>query len=1083
MPPVAETAYWRSLDELAETPEFRRFVEAEFPSRTGELVDPLSRRRFLQVMGASLAMAGLTGCDDLIRVRWPKEEILPFASRPEGRHPGTPVYYASAMELAGVGVGVLVKSFDGRPIKVEGNPEHPDSQGATDAFTQASLLDLYDPDRARGVFEKPGELMAQKDGRRVPNSSWAKFGRELQGALAEHEVTKGEDLLVISEASSSLTQAALKRRLEQKYPKLTWVEWEPLGRDNEWDGGELAFGQGRRLRSHLHLAQARVILSLDSDFLHAHPHAVRHARDFMNGRRATDISPDELRQRMNRLYVVESVLSLTGAQADHRLAVASTQVPALAAKLAQLLLVPGTGTLRPEEQIQADLAQLDPFLRQAAQDLLDHRGQGLVVVGARQPKEVHALGHLLNQALENVGKGKTLTYTDAPGDRPSFISAVERFTAALKNSQVGTVLILGGNPVVDVPRELGFGEGLQKAKRSIYLGTHLNETALRCTWALPRAHWLESWGDTRGWDGTLSLVQPLISPIWEGRSAIELLSLFLGQPKSGYDLVRATLQAELKPADFERAWRRWLHDGVIGETRLATRTTAVQAEPVWEAVRALGEAAPAAPGAEAMELVLTQDASLYDGRFANNAWLQELPDPVTKLTWDNALLLSPAAAEARRLHTGDMARIEVPGSEPMDVAVMVLPGMAEWTAALSMGYPGQGRTGPGAVAKGTGFDAYPLRTKGAMYVRTGVKVGRSPAGGSHKLAVTQDHHTIVSRVGQDEVQRRITGEAVGGGSSWWLVREGTVQRYAEEPGFARGYHGPDPQENQLWQPPIDYAAQYFRWGMAIDLNACTGCSTCVVACQAENNIPVVGKSEVERGREMHWLRIDRYFRGDPRGRSSEGEELAVMFQPVPCMQCENAPCESVCPVAATTHSVEGLNDMAYNRCIGTRYCSNNCPYKVRRFNWFWNHHGPFHPRSNPGASQLPQPPELTPQLEPVEQMAMNPDVTVRSRGVMEKCTYCVQRIKAVSIPAKNQLDKRLSGAPPLRVPDGAIQTACQQACPTGAIVFGDLNDPNSRVSQLTKHQRAYSMLAELNTRPRTRYLAKLRNPRTTQHSK
>ena len=1072
MPPVAaETAYWRSLDQLADTPEFRRFVEDEFPSRAGELVDPLSRRRFLTVMGASLAMAGLTGCDDFIRLRWPKEEILPFASRPQGRHPGTPVQYATAMELGGVALGLLGKSYDGRPIKVEGNPDHPDSRGATDSYAQASLLELYDPDRSRGVYKAPASIAADKLGRRAHNSDWGAFAAELTAAVGEHDLTKGEDLFVLSEATSSLTLAGLRKRLTTRFPKLTWEEWEPLGRDSEWEGVELAFGQGQRLRTHLDLSQAEVIVSLDADLLYGHPNAVRLARDFMDGRRAHG-APGE--QRMNRLYVVESVLSVTGGQADHRLALASSRIPDLAEQLAKLLLTDDWSALRAEDDLRQRLAGLAPaeaFLRDMASDLAAAQGRAVVAIGTRQPAAVHALGHAINRALGAVGK--TVSYTEAPGDRPTFIRGVQKFSDALKNGQVGTVLILGGNPAHDVPRELGFAEGLKKAKRSIHLGSHLNETGLACTWHLPRAHYLESWGDARGWDGTVSVIQPLIAPIWGGRSAIELLSLFLGEPKSGYDLVRAELKARFSPPDFEGSWRRWLHDGVVREQRLAARTPTVQVEAVKTAIE--GRTRLAAPAPDALELVLTQDATIYDGRFANNAWLQELPDPITKLTWDNALLLSPATAEALRLATGDMARVEVPGTDGLDVAVQVVPGVAEWCAALSLGYPGKGAQGNAVVARGTGFDGYPLRKASAMWVIPGARVTKGA--GTYVLAVTQDHHTVMTRVTQDEVQRRITGKEVAGGSSWWLVRDADLADYKADPARLSGFHGPDPATSQLWQPPVDYAAEYYRWGMAIDLNACTGCSACVVACQAENNIPVVGKSEVERGREMHWLRIDRYFKGDPRGRDATGETLQVMHQPVPCMQCENAPCESVCPVGATTHSVEGLNDMAYNRCIGTRYCSNNCPYKVRRFNWFWNHHGPFHPRSSPGHSRLPQPPELTPMLEKVEQMGMNPDVTVRSRGVMEKCTYCVQRIKAVSIPTKNQLERRKDGQTP-RVADGAIKTACEQACPTQAIVFGDLNDPDSRVSKHLAHQRAYSMLAELNTRPRTRYLAKLRNPRS-----
>ena len=1096
-----ETAYWRSLDELADKPEVRRFVENEFPSRAGELIDPLSRRRFMQVMGASLAMAGLTGCDDFIRVRWPEEPILPFAQRPSGRHPGTPVAYATAMELQGVALGLLVKSVDGRPVKVEGNPAHPDSVGATDAYAQASLLQLYDPDRSRGVYREPGKL--EPSARSKANSTWGAFNAELKQALEQHKVTKGEDLFVLSEASSSTTQAWLRRRLQEVYPKLTWVEWEPLGRDTEWEGTSLAFGEKQRLRTHLNLRRAKVVVALDSDLLGQHPSSVRHSRDFMDARRAVD--PAHAGQQMNRLWSVESVLTVTGAAADHRLGLASSRVPRFATWLARLVLTDDLSALRAADEVRQAAAELikgaaparlagqlerasaeeRAFLGGLALDLVEaEQGSTVISVGSRQPAGVHALGHLLNQALGNAGR--TVTYTDAIGDRPSFIYAMQQFTGALKNSQVGTLLILGGNPVVDVPHDLDFAGGLARAGRSIHLGPYLNETALACHWHLPRSHWLESWGDARGWDGTRSVVQPLIAPIWDSHSPIELLSMFLGEPRSGYDLVRAALEAELKTpeAEFEKAWRRWLHDGVIKGTQLQPRSPAVRVAAVQEQLGTL-EAEPPALGQDSLELVLTQDSTVYDGRFANNAWLQELPDPITKLTWDNALLISPWTGEQLGLETGDMATVGV-GSVSLSAAVMLVPGMPAWSGAISLGYPGKGeerQKAAGVVARGTGFDAYPLRKAGAMSLLTGVTVRKE--GKKYVLAVTQDHWAIMTPTGQDEVQRRITGAKVNGKSSWWLVREGTLADYkAGKAGF-QSFLGPDPRTSQLWKPPIPYgqAAQPYRWAMAIDLNACTGCSTCVVACQAENNIPVVGKSEVERGREMHWLRIDRYFRGDPRLRKSgEPEPLAVIHQPVPCMQCENAPCEAVCPVAATTHSTDGLNDMAYNRCIGTRYCSNNCPYKVRRFNWFWNHHGPFHPRSEPGHSRMPKPPELTPLLTETEKMYMNPDVTVRSRGVMEKCTYCVQRIKAVTIPLLNQVEQR-TAQKRVPVPDGAIMTACQQACPTRAIVFGDLEDPQSEVSKLFAHQRTYEMLAELNTRPRTRYMAKLRNPRVEAHTK
>ncbi|MCA8922414.1 MAG: TAT-variant-translocated molybdopterin oxidoreductase [Planctomycetes bacterium] len=1117
MPPldVERQTYWRSLSDLAETEEFRQFVENEFPSRAEELVDPLSRRRFLKVMGASLALAGLTGCDDIYPgFRWPKEKILPFTARPEGRHPGTAVYYATSYEEAGVAQGVLAKSMDGRPVKIEGNGVHPGSYGAATAQAQASVLSLYDPDRSKG----PAQLV---DGQ-LQDKTWEDFlADERLKALGE-----GEGLYVLSATTSSrVLQHVRETRLGKYFPKSTWLDFDPLTRDEEHNGVRAAFG--RPLRPQYHLDRARVVVCLGDDPLHDHPNALAHARGFSDARRALGSSHE---QRMNRLYVAEGELSLAGTQADHRLAVAGSQLPRLGLELAKRLGA-GEGGVELPAGLAAKLEGVtlseNPWLDAVAADLRENLGDSLITVGPRQPAALHTLVHTLNLALGNVGG--SVTYTPAPSATTSQ-EGINALATALKGNKVKALLILGGNPAATA-REYGLdlGAATSAGAFTVHLSTMRNETSRACAWHLPMAHYLESWDAVESWSGALSLTQPLIQPLFGGRTQAEFLALLSAQkqiakgtsPKlaktaKGYELTREALKIG---GDSEEAWRRALHDGVwqLGATGAEPVEVALQGSAFTQPLDDLvSRAKAAAPSKDALEVSLVPCSKLRDGRHRNLGWLQELPEPLTKLTWDNALLLSPKTAEALGIDDAKANLVKLTaGEKSLEVAVMVLPGLPEFCGVLSLGYPGQDAKEEevGVVAVGTGFDATALRTPASPWSLTGVTL--SLTGRNYALATTQDHHAIATQIGRGETERRVSGLYAGtlaseeaheasheekdnlipGGP--WLFRETNLSDYQQNPDFAAKFIGPSPAVTQLWESPVDYAdPMKYRWALSIDLNACTGCGACVVACQAENNIPVVGKSEVARGREMHWLRIDRYFRGDPRQALNKGvdpSDLRVVHQPVPCMQCENAPCESVCPVAATVHSQEGLNDMVYNRCIGTRYCSNNCPYKVRRFNYFYNHYGPFHPRSKPleGLPTFPKPPELTPQLGELERMVMNPDVTVRTRGVMEKCSYCVQRIKEKSIPAKNKMvqaeleeeaaakreNRPVDLVPLIRVRDGEIQTACQQTCPTQAFAFGDLNDPESEVSRRHAHPRTYEMLKELNARPRTRYMAKLRNPR------
>ncbi|MEW6367558.1 MAG: TAT-variant-translocated molybdopterin oxidoreductase [Acidobacteriota bacterium] len=989
--------YWRSLDELADSPELRRRVERESPSLASQIWTAASRRDFLKAMGASLALGSLTGC------RWPKEKIVPYAHRPEGRVPGKPEQFATAMELAGVARALLVTSYDGRPLKVEGNPEHPESRGASDAYAQASVLELYDPDRSKDV------VLRQNRQRIV--QTWDQFDAFAKAAFSELRRRGGDGFSVLSEASSSPSLYDMRARLQQALPMMTWYEYEPVSRDNERLGTAMAFG--RPCRAHPALDQADVILSLDSDLLMNSPVAVKHAMAFASRRRAEDF-------RMNRLYVVEPVVSVTGAMADHRCATPSRLVPRFACKLAgELTSDPALGTAADKAALapllQQTLPAMPPFFADIVRDLRENRGRSLVVAGPRQNPGVHALAAWLNHVLGNAGK--TITYTaEVDPDRPAHVDAMRALVSEMKAGRVDTLLVLGGNPVYNAPADLEFAQQLDRVKTLIRVGLYEDETSLACDWHLPQAHFLESWGDARAYDGTISIVQPLIDPLYDGRTPIEILATALDEePRRCYDIVRRTFGRLSSAADVEPAWRRALHDGLVEGTRFKPDVPMPLADALSKAIEGI-EKEGGGSDASPIEVVFVQDHSVHDGRYANSGWLQEMPDPLTKLTWDNAAAVSPALAREQNLTEGDVVRISCDGTS-IEAPVVLLPGQATGSIALPLGY---GRRAAGRVGTGVGVDAYNLRPSTAMYTRRAdlMKTGRR-----YPLAATQDHF-IIDPVGHEERERR----------SRELIRELTLAEYKAGPRQLATESARKPRFS-LWR---EHEYEGHRWAMAIDLSVCTGCSACVVACQAENNVPVVGKDQVKRGREMHWIRVDRYFSGDP-------DSPSISFQPLTCHHCEDAPCEQVCPVGATQHSHEGLNDMVYNRCVGTRYCSNNCPYKVRRFNWFNN----------------------LKRLSDFQKMQLNPEVTVRSRGVMEKCTFCVQRINLAKIAAKN--DRRA-------LVDGGITPACAQACPTGAIVFGDLNDAESRVAKLHASGRSYALLEELNIKPRTKYLARLRNP-------
>ena len=996
--------YWRSLDELERTPEFQEAVRREFPDDNWDQLPPATRRQFLMVMGASLAMAGLTAC------RWPKEEIVPFAHRPEGRTPGVPEHFATSLELGGAALGMLVTSFDGRPIKAEGNPMHPDSLGSLNAIAQAEILGLYDPDRSQRLLLREG------------GQEYVKQWSDFESVAADVFSGSGAGVAVLAGSSSSPTRAGLRDRFLEAHPEARWFEYEAISRDNERFGTAMVFGAAHRVQPSL--ATAGVVACFDADPLFDHPAALRLAREFAAARNPKTGSGA-------RLYVSESNYSLTGARADHRVAVASRNVPQLFARVTQQLVAVHGLELPPaaagyagsvSEAATEDEAR---FVELLARDLASHRGESVILVGPRQAPAVHALAAILNTALG--ATGSTIAYALEPdSERPHHMDALGELASAIQSGEVSTLLILDGNPAYDGPADLGFADLLAKVPLSIHLSLYDDETSQRCSWHVPRAHTLESWGDGRAWDGSVTTRQPLIEPLYGGRSDLEVLALALGGGmESGYELVRGVMREAAADADPEEFWRRVLHDGVVEASAWDRVTPQARPGDLAVAVDAFRELLDAdRPTAERPELVLVADPQVHDGRFANNGWLQELPDALTKITWDNALLVSPATARDMGLSNGEIAEVSVGGST-IELPCYVLPGQARNSLTVSLGY---GRTAAGQVGNGVGVDAYVLRTSSAPHVLSSVSVRAT--GRSYPLATTQDHFAI-DTLGFAERNVRVEN----------LVREASLDAYLANPNVFHE-HEHHPPLVSLWK---DHEYEGEQWGMAIDLNTCIGCNACIVACQSENNIPVVGREQVLNQREMQWIRLDRYFKTEPGKGPDEVDDAEVVFQPMTCVHCENAPCEQVCPVAATQHTEDGLNAMAYNRCVGTRYCSNNCPFKVRRFNFF-NYHK---------------------NLADSTKMQFNPEVTVRARGVMEKCTFCVQRIQSVKIAARN--DNR-----PIR--DGEIMPACAQTCPTQAISFGNLNDKMSEVSRLREDHRSYATLAELNIRPRAVYLARLTNP-------
>ncbi len=1006
--------YWRSASDLQKDPEMLKIADPEFMPGADEPPSGPSRRQFIQLMGASMAMAGLAGC------RRPEEVTLPYARKPEEIIPGIPLHYATGMPFRGNLLGVLVQSHEGRPTKVEGNPDHPVSLGASGSFEQASVLNLYDPDRSKTV---------RRNGSDAAWGDFIAYCQELGRNASSRQVA------VLCEASSSPTLVALRRQLEARFPQLRWVTYVPEGDDAVRMGMQMAYG--RALRPWYQFDRADVIVSFDADFLSpVDRNFVHNSRGFGASRKLTSAQDD-----MSRLYVIESNYSITGSSADNRLRLRSSDIAEFAAAVAVHLQVDGV------EGVGARFVDHE-YAVQIARDLRRAGSSGVVLAGDTQPPEVHALCAAINNALNNIGNTVVLLDTGEETKAPQS-DELRRLVSDMSSGSLDALLMIGVNPVYDRPGEIDFEAALQRVETSIHVGAHFDETAKLSTWHIPQSHYLEAWGDGRAYDGTLSVIQPLIAPIFDSKSELEVLNAFAtGLDVSGYDLVRAQWETVIN-GDFETGWNRVIHDGFLPESGFA-RVEPALANTVAGAETTLG--------ADAVEVVFRLDSKVLDGSYANNAWCQELPDSVSKIVWDNAAVMSPATAERYGLsvvyetgqHYADVIRLTV-NDNTVEMPIWIVPGHADNSVSVHLGY---GRDiesrrperntgffdlddytdvyGKGAISTGVGQNVAQLRTPTAMRMSAAGNIEKT--GERYMLATTQDHAYLEGRP---------------------MYRMATMDEYKAEPLFAdkrvKTLPGGEPWEEYptLWEEnhpktkPAFKDNPYFeyQWGMVIDLNACTGCNACIVACQSENNIPVVGKEEVSRGREMHWLRMDRYYV------SEEGNEDNPMMvsQPVPCMHCENAPCEQVCPVAATVHSPDGTNQMIYNRCIGTRYCANNCPYKVRRFNYFnWT------------------------KTMPIEvQMGQNPNVTVRSRGVMEKCSFCIQRIRKANIR---------SGLEDRAIQEGEVLTACQQSCPTGSIVFGNLNDPNSAVNEARANDRRYNMLAELNTKPRTSYLARVRNP-------
>ena len=1015
--------------------------------------DPVTRRHFVKLMSASFLLGGfgLTGC------RRPVEHIYPFSKMPEGYVHGLAKFYATALPVRGSAIPLLAKSNDGRPTKLEGNAQHPDSNGGTDRYAQATILNLYDPDRAT---------------RHAQDNS---IRSRTQAADALKELAKaqqsngGKGLAILAEQSSSPSRARLQKLIASKLPQSKWYEFEPVDFDIHRQAATIAFG--KPVKPLFKFASASVIVSLDSDFLGSEEHLAQNIRGFADSRRIKQAS-----DAMSRLYTVEALMTLTGMNADHRLRLPSSLVPALAAKLAAAVLGNGavSDAVKTYAGVQLENGQfIDKWVTECAADLKANNGKCLVVAGHRQPLAVHLLAHALNSALGSVGK--TVVLLDAPDSKSGSIAELAQ---QIKSGAVETLVMVGGNPAYSAPADLDWSSTLEHAaalKSIVRLAYYEDESFAKKGWNLAQAHYLESWGDARTADGTLVPIQPLIEPLFGGMSELELLGILAGLDDTNpYEITRATFR-ELTGGG-EEDWKKFLWNGFQSDSSAKSATAQFDSAATAAALARESQNTISAPSKDKLEVIFHRDYKMDDGRFNNNGWMQELPDPITKLTWENVFLVSVKTAKALGLYfkNDENNRIHAPLAElTLDGRKVVgpvwpQPGQADNTIGLALGY---GRSKSGRVGQNSGYNAYALRTSKNLHCAVGGKLAGT--GKMHPLSVTQDHGAMEGRP---------------------IIREANLEEYRNykkdnpKGSFAHGFDMEKPKADylELYPNPLDERkkAGLHQWGMSIDLSACVGCSSCMIACQSENNVPIVGKYQVSNNREMHWIRIDRYFTGTPENEDA----IQAVNQPMLCQHCESAPCENVCPVNATTHDQEGLNVMVYNRCVGTRYCSNNCPYKVRRFNFFDYNRRPLELLNGPVYSTPLWPKDAQRSVldwwkdpdrgnKPSDEWDMlklskNPEVTVRMRGVMEKCTFCLQRIEAAKIAQK----VKARDSADVVVPDGVIKTACQQACPAEAIVFGNVADPESRVSKLKSQDRDYSVLDFLNTKPRLTYLARIRNP-------
>ncbi len=1092
---------YQDLERMHQTPEMQQAIEAEFGTALSGASegagDGFSRRRWLQLMGASLAFGAATGC------RYQAEKIVPYSFRPQNRVPGTPVKYASMIDFAGVAIPIEATSYDGRPVKLDGNRLHAmtksfseKSPGTSDAFTQARVLELYDPDRLRSPLRRDS---GAKGSGVFADATWEEFIVAFRAILSQSDLSS---VAVLAEPSSSPSQVRLQKQFESRGG--SWKVYAPIGDDNTREGSRKAFG--KVVRPQYAFDQAKVIVCLDADALHFDGAAMRNSRGFAAGRDVEHV------EKMSRLYCVESEYSTTGASADHRMSLPSNRIQSFIGALAVEV------EKRMGGEFPAVGSYREKFLQSMADDLVKNKEAGMIIVGERQPPEVHAVAYKLNEMLGNIGK--TIAFTSPlDADRAGMLASLISLKEKVASGAVKTLIVLGGNPAYDAPADLQIGPMISACPNAIHLSVYKNETSVLCGWVFNASHPLEAWGDGLAYDGSWCVSQPLIAPLFNGRSAIEVFASAMSDADvDGLAIVRETARENFGASGFESNWKAALYKGFFEKSEAEVLSVSVQSVKMpaddgswktkWD-------------GKAIEEMVFLPSRSVYDGRFANSGWLQELPDFITKITWDNAALVSPETAKQLKLEQNHLYAFTFNGDK-VTLPVHIQPGQANGSIAVAIGY---GRTMAGAVGghkdknvAAVGFDVSPLRSSDQWYVNKNIGVAANSRT-FYPLAVIQENWSIDS-VGRDEIQARMFKDRDENRSG--LIREGSFESYKEflsenpvgehaeaaadkhasvrpavyskvtalpiinasfqqdDQAHAETGHVHEGEHAHKWPASFhehdlfdltpgvrelytEQNPQYKNvWGMSIDLNKCTGCNSCVVACQSENNIPIVGKDQVYRGREMHWMRIDRYFGNNLYNKeAAESDDKQIVHQPVACHHCENAPCETVCPVAATVHSSEGLNDMVYNRCIGTRYCGNNCPYKVRRFNYL-NYSDAVTFVKYPDADRLSKA-DLA-----LQNLMMNPEVTIRSRGVMEKCSYCVQRIQNTKIVAKREGNREIGA--------NEITTACQDACPTGAIKFGDLHNHDSEVYHAHENARSYAMLSELNNRPRTKYLARVRNP-------